>query len=161
MEPVKRKKVLVTGATGFVGKHLAQRLVQDGFQVRVLVRPTIYLSDLKKPGVELVMGDVTSPVPLQQFVELIAQEVKAPLNLSPRVAWPFQVYHQMAGLVFNRLGFEIPFSHRYEFFFSDKVFDLSKAHQDLGFAPMVSVPEMIHQTAQWYREQGFLKPGQD
>jgi NAD dependent epimerase/dehydratase len=32
------KKVLVTGAAGFIGSHLTERLVSDGHEVRVLVR---------------------------------------------------------------------------------------------------------------------------
>ena len=32
------KKVLVTGAAGFIGSHLTERLVGDGHEVRVLVR---------------------------------------------------------------------------------------------------------------------------
>ena len=32
------KTVLVTGAAGFIGSHLTERLVRDGHEVRVLVR---------------------------------------------------------------------------------------------------------------------------
>ena len=32
------RQVLVTGAAGFIGSHLAERLVQEGARVRVLVR---------------------------------------------------------------------------------------------------------------------------
>jgi nucleoside-diphosphate-sugar epimerase len=34
-----RNRVLVTGANGFIGRHLVDRLVRDGTNVRVLIRP--------------------------------------------------------------------------------------------------------------------------
>ncbi len=39
----RRRIALVTGATGFVGSHLAARLVQDGWQVHVVVRASSHL----------------------------------------------------------------------------------------------------------------------
>jgi nucleoside-diphosphate-sugar epimerase len=33
-------KVLITGAAGFVGSHLAKSLLKDGYAVRGFVRPT-------------------------------------------------------------------------------------------------------------------------
>ncbi|HEU4436016.1 MAG TPA: GDP-mannose 4,6-dehydratase, partial [candidate division Zixibacteria bacterium] len=33
------KKALVTGATGFLGSHLAEFLLKKGYEVSVLVRP--------------------------------------------------------------------------------------------------------------------------
>jgi nucleoside-diphosphate-sugar epimerase len=53
-------KVLVTGATGFIGSHLAERLVEKGRQVRCLVRRTSNLRYLQKPGIELVYGGLDS-----------------------------------------------------------------------------------------------------
>lgn len=44
--------VLVTGATGFTGSHLARRLVQEGRDVAALVRPTSRVEDLRAAGVE-------------------------------------------------------------------------------------------------------------
>ena len=56
------KRVLVTGATGFVGSHLTRRLVKDGVQVFALVRqssdPQI-IEDLRASGVEMINGDIT------------------------------------------------------------------------------------------------------
>ena len=51
---------LVTGATGFIGSHLAERLVRDGYQVRCLVRPTSDTTSLDGLDVELATGDLTS-----------------------------------------------------------------------------------------------------
>ncbi|MGH8007291.1 MAG: NAD-dependent epimerase/dehydratase family protein [Candidatus Binatia bacterium] len=50
--------VLVTGATGFIGFHLAQRLVQEGYHVRALVRPATDAGALASLGVEIARGDV-------------------------------------------------------------------------------------------------------
>lgn len=52
-------KALVTGATGFLGSHIAERLVQSGEDVRALVRRTSKTSFLESLGVEMVQGDVT------------------------------------------------------------------------------------------------------
>lgn len=50
--------VLVTGATGFTGGHLARYLVARGHQVRALVRDPAAAKTLG-PGIELVQGDLT------------------------------------------------------------------------------------------------------
>jgi nucleoside-diphosphate-sugar epimerase len=50
--------VLVTGATGFAGGHLAVALTRRGYHVRALVRPTANVERLRQHGVELVEGDL-------------------------------------------------------------------------------------------------------
>jgi nucleoside-diphosphate-sugar epimerase len=55
---------LVTGATGFIGGHLAQRLVAEGERVRCLVRATSDTALLDELGVELVVGDLTDAASL-------------------------------------------------------------------------------------------------
>jgi nucleoside-diphosphate-sugar epimerase len=49
-------KALITGATGFVGSHLAERLIERGRAVRCLVRPTSNLKYLKRPEIEFAHG---------------------------------------------------------------------------------------------------------
>ena len=44
------RRALVTGATGFVGSHVAGRLLADGWQVHALVRPASALDRLGVPG---------------------------------------------------------------------------------------------------------------
>ena len=53
-----RKTALVTGATGLVGSHIAERLLADGWSVRALVRPHPRSFASLIPEVEPVSGDV-------------------------------------------------------------------------------------------------------
>lgn len=50
------RKVLVTGATGFVGSHLVDQLIERGNTVRCLVRHSSKLRYLKHPTIELAYG---------------------------------------------------------------------------------------------------------
>ncbi len=62
-------RVLVTGATGFIGRHLVRRLVSLGEDVVCLVRHTSELDDLDRMGVEFRFGDVREPESLMRAVE--------------------------------------------------------------------------------------------
>jgi dihydroflavonol-4-reductase len=52
---------LITGATGFIGTTLAERLLGRGDFVRALVRDPARAGELKAMGAELVRGDVSQP----------------------------------------------------------------------------------------------------
>lgn len=52
---------LVTGAGGFIGGHLVERLAGSGVTVRALVRDTTRAQPLRAAGAELVTGDITVP----------------------------------------------------------------------------------------------------
>lgn len=54
-------KALVTGATGFVGSHLAEVLRERGIDVRLLVRSESRLAPELRSGFEIIKGDVTQP----------------------------------------------------------------------------------------------------
>ncbi len=54
---------LVTGASGFLGWHVARLLTENGFSVRALCRPASQIRDL---DVERVTGDLRDPASLQK-----------------------------------------------------------------------------------------------
>lgn len=59
-------KVLVTGATGFLGQWLTRRLLDEGFEVRVLARSKGKLEELSRLKLEVAEGDVTNFESLDQ-----------------------------------------------------------------------------------------------
>ena len=60
---------LVTGATGFIGGRLAQRLVREGYPVRCLVRASSDTSRLDELDVQTAVGDLTTAGSLARAVE--------------------------------------------------------------------------------------------
>jgi len=61
-------RVLITGANGFVGSHLARRCLESGDVVRCLVRREGVPQSLAGMPVELVVGDVTDAASLERAV---------------------------------------------------------------------------------------------
>lgn len=62
-------RVLVTGATGFVGSNLCRGLLARGHQVRAFHRPTSNLRLLEGLDVEHALGDLTQPETVEQALE--------------------------------------------------------------------------------------------
>ena len=60
---------LVTGATGFIGGHLARQLRAEGHEVRALVRDPARAGALESLGVDLRRGDITEPGTLPGAME--------------------------------------------------------------------------------------------
>ena len=64
------RRILVTGATGYVGGRLAPRLVDAGHTVRALARDPGRLRDAAWAGdVEIVKGDLEVPSDVRRAVE--------------------------------------------------------------------------------------------
>jgi nucleoside-diphosphate-sugar epimerase/predicted dehydrogenase len=61
--------VLVTGATGYLGREVCRQLVERGIHVRALVRPLSTLAPLQSLGVELVFGDVRDSNTVRRVAE--------------------------------------------------------------------------------------------
>lgn len=61
------KTAFVTGGTGFIGANLIQLLVQEGYAVKALVRPSSRLDNLRDCDIEIVKGDLNDPQLWQQM----------------------------------------------------------------------------------------------
>ncbi len=64
--------ILITGATGFVGRSLLSELLKGGTKVRALVRnpsPSSRVEKLTKVGIELAEGDVTDAASILSAID--------------------------------------------------------------------------------------------
>lgn len=69
LETNKMKKVLVTGASGYLGGRLCHALLSHGYSVRAFVRPTSDLTTLSQyQDIEFSYGDVTDYASLLRAV---------------------------------------------------------------------------------------------
>jgi nucleoside-diphosphate-sugar epimerase len=59
-------KILVTGATGFIGKAIVRELKSQGHEVTALVRKTSKTDDLKQENIPIVYGDINDPESLKR-----------------------------------------------------------------------------------------------
>ncbi|MBZ0264083.1 NAD-dependent epimerase/dehydratase family protein, partial [bacterium] len=63
------KRILLTGANGFVGSHIADNLLSEGYDVKAMVRPTSNLQWLERKPVEYVYADLDDRTALRNVVE--------------------------------------------------------------------------------------------
>jgi nucleoside-diphosphate-sugar epimerase len=63
------RKILVTGANGFIGSHICETLHSAGFDVRALVRKTSDLTNIIHLDLELTYGDLNDPDSLSAAIE--------------------------------------------------------------------------------------------
>jgi len=59
-------KAFVTGATGFLGNHVARALAAEGAELRLLVRPSSDLHNIENLSAERVTGDLRDPASIEK-----------------------------------------------------------------------------------------------
>lgn len=85
------KRILVTGADGFIGSHLTELLVKEGYQVKALSQYNSFnywgwLDGIAGTnGIELISGDVRDP----HYCKRITKDVDIVFHLAALIAIPY------------------------------------------------------------------------
>ncbi len=91
------KKVLVTGAGGFIGSHLVELLVREGYRVRAMTR---YTSDSRKGNLALLPADLLNEVEIYRAdlhdadaVSDALTEMETVFHLGAIISIPYSYQH--------------------------------------------------------------------
>lgn len=107
MNTLKGKKVLVTGADGFIGSHLVETLINQGVKVRALVYYNSwgswgFLQEVKNMGreCEIVVGDIRDP----HFCLNLVQDQEIVFHLAALIDVPYSYVAPSSFFETNILG---------------------------------------------------------
>ena len=96
--------LLLTGATGFIGGHVARLLAAQGASVRVLVRPASDRRTLEGLDAEIVEGDLADRASLDKAVAGCDQVFHVAADYRLWVPDPRELYHSNVGGTRNLLA---------------------------------------------------------
>lgn len=101
------RRVLITGGAGFIGSHLVDQLLAEGFRVRILdnLHPQVHGGDRQAPSyldprAELVVGDVRDP----EALEAALADVDSVVHLAAAVGVGQSMYQIREYTEVNNLG---------------------------------------------------------
>jgi nucleoside-diphosphate-sugar epimerase len=102
------RRILITGAGGFIGSHLVETLVTEGARVRAFVRYNSrgslgllhQLPEFVRTQVEIIYGDLRDLV----AVEAAVQGISHVFHLGALIAIPYSYIHPVEVIETNILG---------------------------------------------------------
>jgi dihydroflavonol-4-reductase len=89
--------ILVTGATGFVGSHVARLLAERGERVRVLVRAKSNMKALEAVNVEPIVGDLRDAASLTRAMDGVQRVFHVAADYRLWTRHPEEIYESNVG----------------------------------------------------------------
>jgi nucleoside-diphosphate-sugar epimerase/predicted dehydrogenase len=84
-----KQKILITGAAGFVGRHLVKALQENDYEVIAMVRENTDTAFLEALGVWIVKGDLRSHASLQQ---VFSESYDSVVHVATTMKGPWEEY---------------------------------------------------------------------
>ena len=105
---MKNKNILITGADGFIGSHLCEKLLNKGFNIKALVAYNSFenigwLNDLPKnklKEIEIISGDIRDV----DFVYNITSKIDIIFHLAALIAIPYSYIAPRSYIDTNVIG---------------------------------------------------------
>jgi nucleoside-diphosphate-sugar epimerase len=102
----------------------------------------------------LAGGEVTTLNELVRKIAAVAGVAPPRLHLP---VWPFWAAGAVCEAICVPLGIEPPiYRRRVDFYTKSRAFDITRAREEIGFAPAVSLQDGIARTLTWYRQHQWL-----
>jgi nucleoside-diphosphate-sugar epimerase len=133
------ERVLVTGGTGFFGKHLVKRLMSCRKPVRVIAR---------------LLGNGASPNSIaNQIATAMACKVQTPSMPIPLAMGIASLLEAFSVIPSKNLPLT---RSRVRYLTENRVYSGARAEVELGFKPSINLEDGLQRTVQWYQNGGLL-----
>ena len=95
-------------------------------------------------------------ITFREFITMITDKLGVDFPEENKFTLPFEVFLATATVLHQNFQIEIPLAHRYELFLTSKILDTSKAKEELGFVPQLSIEQGVTEMIQSLKNNGYL-----
>jgi nucleoside-diphosphate-sugar epimerase len=95
--------------------------------------------------------------PIEEIVQAVARALDVPVRIPHYPVLPVVALGHLVEKICKPLGVTPPiFPRRVDWYRQNRAFDITRARQELGYAPRVELDEGLRRTGIWYRRMGYL-----
>jgi nucleoside-diphosphate-sugar epimerase len=95
--------------------------------------------------------------PIEEIVREVGRALNVPLRIPHYPVMPVVIAGHIVEKVCQPFGIAPPiFPRRVDWYRQNRAFDITRAKEELGYAPRIPLAEGLRRTGEWYRKMGYL-----